>query len=342
VSTGSLAGWTPIRLFWPEGQPHVDWCRLGTDRFIEPFFDQTIADALRTPARMLFRRTTSVEVLERMGEEQRGVPPKGFIFHLSRCGSTLVAQMLASLERNIVISEAPPLDQVVSAHWRDPRVTREQRIRWFRGMVNALGQKRRGAEEHFYIKFDCWHSLELPMILEAFPEVPWIFVYRDPVEVMVSHQRQRGSQMIPGVLDPRMFGIGAEELSGMSLDEYCARVLEAIGRAALENAGRGRGRLINFNQLPAEVWETLGEFFGREWSAVERESLYRASLVDAKRPSQPHVDDRGAKQREASEEVRRLAAQWMGGIYAQLEAARAASASNRSRSQSFTTQSITR
>src|SRR5678816_558328 len=103
------------------------------------------------------------------------------IFHMSRCGSTLVAQMLAALERNIVISEARPIDQVLGA-----KVDEERRIAWLRWIVNALAQRRRPAEEFFFIKLDAWHVLHLPLIQRAFPNTPWVFLYRDPIEVMVS------------------------------------------------------------------------------------------------------------------------------------------------------------
>jgi hypothetical protein len=36
--------------------------------------------------------------------------PDGFVFHMSRCGSTLVAQMLAVVPDHVVVSEAEPLD----------------------------------------------------------------------------------------------------------------------------------------------------------------------------------------------------------------------------------------
>ncbi len=108
------AGWTPINLAWrPEGAS-VDWCRLGDTRFTEPFFEQTIATALRHPARLLFRRQTPVAALEAWQDDPSALPPRGFIFHLSRCGSTLAAQLLAALPQNLVISEAPPIDQLLN------------------------------------------------------------------------------------------------------------------------------------------------------------------------------------------------------------------------------------
>lgn len=40
------------------------------------------------------------------------VPPRGFVYHETRCGSTLVANMLAGLEPNRVFSESKPPVQV--------------------------------------------------------------------------------------------------------------------------------------------------------------------------------------------------------------------------------------
>ena len=356
MSVPDLAGWTPIDVRWQNARLLVDWCRLGDVRFTDPFFEQTVARLLRDPARMFFRHQTPVETLEYLTGAQPAVPPTGFIFHLSRCGSTFLAQMLAALDQNIVISEAPAIDQVLSAHRRDPRITDARRIAWVRGLVSALARPRRGDERHVFVKFDSWHTLELPLLAEAFPDVPWIFLYRDPVEVLVSHQRQRGSQMIPGGLDPRLLGLDPSAAAALSLDEYAARVLAQIADAALAHAPLGRARFVNFRQLPAVLWESLGEFFGVEWSAADIARMRAVAPFSAKNPTLPHHDDSAAKHAAGSDEIRRLAATWLGDIHAQLEqrrlapgaqpaaaaAAFAASAVSRARSQSFTTQSITR
>jgi len=355
MSSSDLAGWTPINLRWQAGHPIVDWCRLGEARFTDPFFEQTIARALHNPARFLFRRETPLAALDEFHLRPPGVPPSGFIFHLSRCGSTLISQLLAALPQNIVISEAPPLDQVLSVHRRDPGVTRERRIAWFRGMVGAFGQRRDGAERHLFIKLDSWHTLELPLIREAFPDVPWIFLYRDPVEVMVSQHRQRGTQMIPGIVDPRLFDLDPAAVLQMPLDEYCARVLARIGMAAAMHAQLGHGQLVNFSQLPGVVWNSLGTFFGCSWTPADLDRMRSATQANAKNPSLPYADDTAEKQRGATDEIRRLAAVWLDGLYARLESLRLAqadgtvaapaadaSASSSARSQSFTTQSITK
>jgi hypothetical protein len=323
MSAESLQGWTPVRLYQsPEG-PMVDWCRLGPARCTKSFFEQTVTETLRSPARMLFRRQTPAAVLENLDTLVPGIPPTAFVYHLSRCGSTLVAQMLASSPRNLVLSEPPPIDQVLGGWVPNDDATHSRRIAWLRGMVRALAQPRAG-ESRCFIKFDSWHTLALPLIHAAFPDVPWIFLYRDPVEVLVSQQRQRGTQMIPGVMNPQFFGLDPATAQAMSLDEYGAHVLACIGDAALRFRGLGRGRLVNYRQLPAVLGESLGRFFGADFSPDELDRMRRASLANAKTPGLSYTDDTAAKQREATDQLRELAARHLAGIYAQSEALRLA------------------
>lgn len=317
-----MEGWIPARLYWQDERAFLDWCYLGDTRLTEPFFDQTIERAFRRPFNLLFRHQTPIEILEEIQGMSLQVPPTGFIFHMSRCGSTLISQMLAALSSNIVISEAGPVDSILRAHFQHESVTNEQRIKWLRLMIGALGRKRCEQEKYLFIKFDCWNTLELPLIQKAFPGVPSIFVYRDPVEVIVSHLRRKGAQMIPGVLEPELFGMSAELTTKISTEEYCARVLAAICDAAAHHYGEGAGMLVNYSELPEAVLSSIPRFFGVEYSAEDRASMSQAAQFDAKNPSMQFESDAQLKQREADERVRELSDQWLSDIYERLEAER--------------------
>lgn len=318
----SLTGWVPIDVYQLPGapQPSVDWCYFGGERFTDSFFQQTIGWRLMHPFARLFRPQTSLEVLQEWRMRQPGLPPAGFIFHLSRCGSTLLAQLLAELPRNVVLSEAPPLDTVLQA----TGVSETQRIEWLRGMVSALGQPRAGLETHVWIKFDSWHVLQLPLIERAFPGVPWVFLYRDPVEILVSHARQRGMQMIPGMIAPQVFGMEPAQLDGVDFDEYTARTMACICEAAWRHRGVGNGRLVNYHELPEAVYNLLPNFFGIPLSAADKVALQRASGRNAKTPQLPFNSDTAEKQRQATAKLRTLAERWVNPLYQQLETARLA------------------
>lgn len=323
MNTDHLVGWLPIRLYWQGVQAMVDWCFMDERRFAEPFFEQTIGACLRNPFEVIFRHQTPIELLGELYHERPGIAPSGFIFHMSRCGSTLLAQSFASLPQAVVLSEPGPVEHVLRANRRNPAVSDEQRVEWLRWMIGALGQPRAGGERHLFVKFDSWHTLDLPLIARAFPNVPWIFVYRNPVEVMVSHQRQPGAQMVPGMILPMLEVLGPEAMQE-PLAGYCARVLHHICAAALRYRTLGAARLINYAQLPDAIAAEIAPFFGVGLDAEARAAVQRVAAVHAKQPKQPFVVDTDDKRNAANPELRAFAAQWVDPLYRQLEALRLA------------------
>ena len=317
-----LAGWIPIRLNWSESGLKVDWCQLGDLRFTDPFFEQTVGQCLRHPANLLFRRETPVEILGALDDLDASLAPTGFIFHMSRCGSTLISQMLAAQPENVVISEASPIDTLLRAPLRDPGITEDQQAAWLQGLLKALGQRRFSGEKHLFVKFDCWHTLCLPLIQRAFPEVPWIFLYREPLEVLVSQHNQMGGQMIPGMLEPALFGWDAQAVTRMGWPEYGGRVLGRICEVALEQAGAGRGKLVNYCQLPEVVWSELMTYWGVGCVPEAVETMRRVSALNAKNPALPFEADVQVKQGGVTEEIRQVARQWLDETYRQLESRR--------------------
>ncbi len=318
-----LDGWLPIRIAAQATPPFVDWCHVGTRRFTEPFFEQTIEQCLRHPFSLLFRHQTSLDALPEWQARRPGLPPSGFIFHMSRCGSTLIAQMLAALPSHIVISEAPPIDALLRAPL--PGATDERRIAWLRGLLSALGQRRNGGERRFFMKFDSWHTLALPLIRRAFPDVPWIFVCRKPVEVMVSQMHRRAAHMVPGAFSMESPGLDAADAARMSPEEYCARVLGRICSAALAQlrADPG-GRVVNYTELPEAVPSSLAEYFQLDCTAAERDRMREAAQFDAKTPSMFFSPDKASKAATASASIREMSARWVEPIYTELEALRRA------------------
>jgi len=313
-----LNRWLPSRLGRRDNQTVIEWCYRGKRRFAEPFFDQTIAACLRHPFNMLFRLHTPIGALAKLHETQPGLLPSGLIFHMSRCGSTLIAQLLASLSQTIVIAEADPIDAVLRAHFRDPSVSDEQRCAWLQWVVSALGQRQDPQQQYLFIKFDSWSVMDLPLIQRAFPGVPWLFVCRDPVEVMVSHSKMRGSQMVPGTIEPALLGLGLAEIPPYALDEYCARTLARICGTAVRYGQSGDGRFVNYRQLPEIVWFSLLDFFGVAHTTADIDRMRDVAQFHAKSPSSRFVGDTSAKQQAATDEIRRLADRWVQSPYQRL------------------------
>lgn len=313
-----LDGWLPGRIFWDDADVEasvVEWIWCDSPRFTEAFLDDTFARLMRHPANSLFRRRTTLAQLEAWVKRSPGIPPTGFIFHVSRCGSTLLAHLLGRLDGALVLSEPGPVDSLIRA---GNRLGRDRQIALLRAMIGALGQARAPGQNRLFVKFDAWNTLQHDLIREAFPTTPWVFLYREPVEVLVSALSQRGVHTAPGLLSGDMFGIDAEP----DPDAYAARVLGAIYDAGLRAHDRAPGLLLDYADLPGAAWDEVVAHFGIRITPEERQRLAAASNRNPKQGDQPFTADAETKRRTASEPVRALAGRWMQPAYARLESTR--------------------
>jgi hypothetical protein len=315
----NLRDWIPVRFYWQENRAFLDWCYLGKKRFTEPFFDQTIERRFREPFNLLFRHQTPIEVLGELHAFRRGFVPSGFIFHMSRCGSTLVSQMLAATAQNIVISEPPPIDLILRSNHKNPEISDERRIEWLQWTIGALGQKRNAEEKYYFIKFDSWSAFDLALIERAFPGVPWIFLYRNPVEVIASHMKLRGAQMIPGVVEKLLPGLNLTDVLQMPPAEYCARVLARICENALNRLPNQNALLVNYTQLPDAVTSIVLKHFRAAYAPEEIEQMKNAAQFSAKTPQMNFVPDSETKKKQAGGAAHAAAEKWVHPLYEKLE-----------------------
>jgi hypothetical protein len=316
-------GWLPIRASWEADKLYAHWGYFGGRRLRHSFFEGDVRWCLVQPFNRLFGYVTAVERLCAWIEERPHLQPSGFIFHMSRCGSTLVSQMLAAVDCNLVVSEASAIDAVVQAAHRTPDFGDERQARWLRSIVGTLGQKRRGDERHFFIKLDCWHSVALPVFRRAFPAVPWIFLYRDPVEVLVSHLQMPGAHMVRHDVGLDLGGIERSYGPGQA-EHYFARVLAKICEPALQHCTPDGGLLVNYRELPDAVFSRILPHFGIVVTDDQRAAMTEAARFDAKAPGFAFSGDSEAKQRRASAAARAAAERWLGAVYGRLEQLRAA------------------
>jgi len=327
-----LAGWTPVRIEWEGVEPVVEWCFTAGRAFDEPFFDQTIARCRRQPFPLLFPQHTGVAALGQVAASGDTLPLAGLVFHASRCGSTLVTQMLKCLPSLLVMAEPAPLHGAVTANWACPTIDDRSHLELIRATVGALAPRRERRQRRLVVKLDAWSVLHLPLVLRAFPGVPWVYLYRDPVEVLASHWGHRGWHMVPGTLPPAAVGLGDGDPG--CPEEYVARVLGAQLAAAGEGkgpahpgahptAGSAEGLLVNYRELPDAVHSRIARHFSLEITAADRQAMDDAARHDAKNPSVAFEDDSRRKQDGAGRALRQAARCWAQPAYERLERCRA-------------------
>ena len=312
-----LKGWLPVDAVVVDGRPGLMWMEMSGVSLAEPFFQQTV-DRARRENRA--ERFTEFDVLLQLEKQLESVEPTGFIFHSSRCGSTLVSNACRAVSGSIVLSEANAIDKLIARFITDADNPVKESLYsvFLRAVVHALAQRRTGHERHLFIKFACCSFGQLERIKRIWPAVPWLFLYRDPVETIVSNMRDAPPWLIDN--DRRVLSSIIGDTSEMSLEELCARTIGSLFSTAYKLAN-ANSMLLNYNQLSVPVIARVLNFFNVSLSSEELETIARTSEVYSKEVSgtRAFVADVDAKQKLASDTVREMSERWAGEPYRLLE-----------------------
>ena len=312
-----LKGWLPVDAVVVEGRPGLVWMEMSGINLAEPFFQQTVERARKENRA---ERFTEFDVLLQLEKQLESVEPTGFIFHSSRCGSTLVANACRAIPNSIVLSEANAIDKLVARFITDTDNPVKESLYsvFLRAVVHALAQRRNGSERHLFVKFACCSFAQLERIKRIWPNVPWLFLYRDPVETIVSNMRDVPPWLIDN--DRRVLSSIIGDTNEMSLEELCARTIGSLYSTAYKLAN-SNSMLLNYNQLTVPVIASVLNFFNVSLSSEELEKIARTSKVYSKEASgtRAFVADVDAKQKLASGLVREMSERWAGEPYRLLE-----------------------
>jgi hypothetical protein len=310
----------PVDAVVVDGRPGLWWMEMSGVSLTEPFFQQTVGRAKVNGNGELF---TEFDVLLQLEKSLDSVEPTGFIFHSSRCGSTLLANACRAIANSIVLSEANAIDKLIARFITDSDGIKESLYSVFlRGVVRALGQRRSGNEHHLFVKFACCSFAQIERITRIWPHVPWVFLYRDPIETIVSNL----NGVPPWLLDndrrvlASIAGVSPNTVAEMSLEELCARTIGSF-YAKAHNLANENCLLLNYNQRSVPVISSVLNFFNVSPSAEELKKIADAGSVYSKEVSgtRAFIADTHAKQKLASNRVREAAAEWANEPYRQLE-----------------------
>ena len=327
--TQDLRGWLPVDAVVVEGRPGLSWLEMPDVLLSEPFFQQTVerARSENESRRELF---TEFDALLQLEKTLDIVAPTGFIFHSSRCGSTLVANACRAIAGSIVLSEANAIDKLVARLITDaPEASVKSALYsvFLRGVVHALAQRRTGSEQHLFIKFACCSFSQIERIRRVWPNVPWLFLYRDPVETIVSNM----TSVPPWLVDEdrrvlaSITGASTTEVAEMSPEELCARTIGSLYSTAHRLANDG-GMLLNYDQLSVPVISNVLKFFNVSPSSEEMGTIASGSRLYSKEASatRAFVADANLKQQQASALICEMAGKWAIEPYRRLEEKRLA------------------
>lgn len=229
--SSALANWVPLQPYKSATAVLFEWLYLGEKRFSEPFFDDTVLACRRAyPDQRRYKVVSDPDMLLQWAEGLTSLPVTGIIFHVSRCGSTLLSQLLAADEKNSVLSEVPFFDAILRLPYQQAGVTTDQAEAYFKAALAFYAQQRAAGQERLFIKADSWHLHFYTQLRRLFPAVPFFLLFREPMGVIRSQQRQRGLQSVPGMIEPQILKLTKEQRVDFNLDRYMAAVLEGFYR----------------------------------------------------------------------------------------------------------------
>jgi hypothetical protein len=310
-----LVGWTPIALDFEADEPWVQWTDLASASFADPFFEDTIRKHVDAPGSR--RALSEADALAVVGDRCDVVGPTGFVFHGSRCGSTAFANALAAVRGSVVVREPITLGRALAS---DPKGEHLDRLA---GLVRCLAQRRQPEQRATFIKLSSYSVLFAEALHRAFPDVPSVFVYRDPLEVAVSlfARPPRWAAMFrAGKLR------GSAELAVVAgPEELVAHAVASFYRAALACP---QLRLVNYSRLPGDCIAMLGAVFGLALHEDDRRRIAEGLATYSKDPGRKAEfrPDTAKKRSEATPALRDAVDRHAQDAYRELERRRLSSA----------------
>ncbi len=235
-------------------------------------YDEKDDRVVYTPVDEFIKKYSDIEIDKKLG----------FIFHMSRCGSTLATQMLASSDRFFVLSEPTIINAVL-----DPAldVTLEERKFLLRASIHALTTCSPRSCEQVFIKFRSWNTFYIDFILEEFSHIKWLFIHRDGLEVISSVlQKPPGwlrSRRVYGQYFCRFLGITEELLQRFNENEYTARILGAFCQIAKSSDSKS-GSFLDYKDLKNNFTFVIKAVWGIELTVAEKQTMDNTSRLYSK------------------------------------------------------------
>ena len=251
-----------------------------------PFYDDRLSkgsgnsllSALLRPVTELQHLLTQAHCIDRRR-------PAGFIFHLSRCGSTLLANALAATGVVQVISEASFLTDLLLDH----ALANDQKNLALQTLLSLF-------ELPTMVKFNAWDTGFLPLLRRAFPDTPILFLIRDPFSILVSHRRFAGIHMVPATPVARYLNV---PMSDSPFGHHCAVLKQLM--TTMYQQHQASIKVLDYDQLsPAgvtsiEVIEQVCKYFSLPLSLSQRQGIIDIISHDAKAPEQRFIAKDGDK-----------------------------------------------
>ncbi|KAL7495354.1 hypothetical protein ACHAWT_004509 [Skeletonema menzelii] len=215
---------------------------------------------------------------------------KGVVFHESRCGSTLAANAMMAMNpvKHRVYSEsAPPIAAIKACGELYEDCSVEASANLLRDVIYMMGRSNDPNEENLFFKFQSITTRNMDTFRKAFPETPWIYLYREPVEVMMSQLDVPQMRMANCVrshtrseMISRFVARSGYQPSDLDDEEWCAIHLATLCESAIKNLNDADGLGMAVNYHKDLVHDFLDTVFPKHFNVpLDQEAIDRVMKV---------------------------------------------------------------
>lgn len=242
--------------------------------------------------------------------------PTGMVFHETRCGSTLVADMLGSHPHHLTFSESAPPASVAA----------ENNPEKLRTVMRLMC--RSSYHTKCFFKLQSANTPRIAVFRQAFPNVPWAFVFREPVQVMMSHMKGSGSGAVclrskSNPTPQHLAILGVSSARSVSNEKFCAAHLAFLSQVAYDEYVKDTelGLMLPYTDLPdlmpqkllAQHFRSPVDAQGLERMAVTSKSYSKGRKGSGKAGS--FEGDSKQKEKAASPQVKDAAQKFLYPVY---------------------------
>jgi hypothetical protein len=233
--------------------------------FDDPFFHHTVKRAAGRESVVLPLGSTPP------GPAQPQMAPSAFIFHVSRCGSTLLCNILRALNDTHVVAEPQPVTSLLTPYFEDvwPYAADEweqKRDQLLLQMMQRLGQPPKapvGSASRYIVKFTSYSAARMTVIRALWPQVPIVFLVREP-EAVIASNLDRSPVWMKLFQNPRqarnVFG-WTDDIRAATREEFAARAYGQLCQSATLHKGQP-SLVMDYRELVSGGWNRIFEFLG--------------------------------------------------------------------------------
>jgi hypothetical protein len=265
----------------------------------------------------------------------------GVVFHESRCGSTLTANILAASNpkaHRVYSESSPPISVLGGSICGDNYATCSGRVAasMLRDIIYLMSRTNRPLEEErVFFKIQSIGSRHLKIFTTAFPQTPYLMVYRDPVQVMMSHLKGgnlRNANCVRGRGSPPYSVLKTVKrytpntaVKNIGSEDYCAAHLASITETMVHDR-TDYGLPINYDILTDTLyndvlpyWLNVPRLSDRQLTTVQGVAAVYSKNRGGNRVAGSFQSDSEKKEEMASAAVRSAAQTYLTPSYHELE-----------------------